>query len=273
MSKKKKVIRVKDLNNVLKNYTEKYCEIKKRYDAECERIDKIYNPNTDYFKELKEATLNKFNLEVEPVKKDYFDKTKAVLKEARQNIHSQLCSDISTEDLNALTLLQQLDRVDETTIKLYADKFKGNSIATQVVKKIATKNNVNIQIYDTEMALEHLEDLENRIDKFYDNYKGYYKNLECEMLLVSGLFEEVDTIYLAEPYQQYIDKLEGTNTQVKEAKKEKLEWQKQVEEAKAVAEKARLEAEIKARKEMIEQSIKDVDSRASEVENNNGLNI
>lgn len=264
MSKKKKVIRVKDLNNVLKNYTEKYCEMKKIYDAECEKIDMLYNPNTDYFRELKQATLSKFITELEPVKKDYFDKTKAVLKEARENIHSQLCSSIATEDLNALTLLQQLDRVDETTIKLYADKFKGNSLATQVVKKIATKNNVNIQIYNTEMALEHLEDLENRIDKFYDKYKGYYKNLECEMLLVSELFEEVDTIYLAEPYQKYIEELEKANNPNEIKKREQEEWNKKVEECYKLIEKVEANATKKTREELIQKSIQDVDSQTIE---------
>ena len=200
----KKINRVSDLKSILQKYTEEYNNLKSIYEKELNTMSRIYRTDTDYYKELQAKKNDEFTLEANKLKASYMKTTNSVLKEARKSVTDKICCNVTNEELNALTLLQQLDRVDERTLKAYAEKFQGNSLASQVLSKIAKQNNVKINVFDTELALEQLENLENRVDKFFDKYAGEYTSLESDMLLASNVFEDVEEMYLQRPYQEYL---------------------------------------------------------------------
>ena len=220
-----KINRVSDLKEILNDYAKKYNNLKSDYEKELDRMRRIYKTDTDYYKEIQIKKNDEFVTSVNKLKASYMKTTNSVLQEARNSINNRICCKITNEDLNALTLLQQLDRVDECTLRAYAEKFEGNSLASQVLSKIAKQNNVKINVFDTEIALEQLESLEKRIDSFYDKYAGEYTSLESDMLLASNVFEEVEEMYLQRPYQEYLQEKLKEQDPIEQMKRRQKEFE------------------------------------------------
>ena len=221
----KKINRVSNLKEILNDYAKKYNNLKSDYEKELDTMSRIYKTDTDYYKEIQIKKNDEFVTSVNKLKASYMKTTNSVLKEARKSVTDKICCNVTNEELNALTLLQQLDRVDERTLKAYAEKFEGNSLASQVLSKIAKQNNVKINVFDTELALEQLENLEKRIDSFYNKYAGEYTSLESDMLLASNVFEDVEEMYLQRPYEEYLQEKLKEQDPIEQMKQRQKEFE------------------------------------------------
>lgn len=157
---------IKDLNNLVKDYSESVKMAKKVYLQTKKYLEDTYNVNSSMYKKLMNEALNVYNEAKTELKKNAEEKLQSQFSNIRKEVSDRVLAPQSKELLDLLPMLKD-GKIQGKTIDMILEKY-----GSTYMNDLAIHDAISKPFKNSESLSEHIDQLENSVNRFIDTYEG-----------------------------------------------------------------------------------------------------
>lgn len=157
---------IKELNNLVKDYSESVKMAKKVYLQTKKYLEDTYNVNSSMYKKLMNEALNVYSEAKTELKKKAEKNLQSQFSNIRKEVSNRVLAPQSKELLDLLPMLKE-GKIQGKTLDMILEKY-GNTY----MNDLAIHDAINKPFKNSESLSEHIDQLENSVNRFIDTYEG-----------------------------------------------------------------------------------------------------
>lgn len=157
---------MKNTNRAIKEYSEAVKQAKSVYNQAVKHIEGNYIKGSSIYKDAMKTAKDTFENTVREMKSVFVKQVEKDFEETRTSIKNVVVTAPSEELLGLLPMIKN-GMMTETEIQMFSDKFVGNYMDEKLLADAKGE-----QFKTIEWMMDDLNNLESKVNDFFDNYKG-----------------------------------------------------------------------------------------------------